>query len=152
MDPLNQIEANKIARDYAWNWFELHASQRMQTYNFFLVATAFLIAGFSALLDKHPIAAVGIALTGSWLSVWFNRLDARTRQLVKAAERALKVSDAMLPDPQFRIVEAVERIETGASSYRHVIKITHWTIFWVFVVAAMYAVWTAVHGAPAYME
>jgi hypothetical protein len=38
----------KVALDHAWNWFNLHAGQRMQTFNFFLIATAFLIAAYRA--------------------------------------------------------------------------------------------------------
>jgi hypothetical protein len=37
----------------------------MQTFNFFLVATAFLIAAYASLLEKHPFAAVAVALVGS---------------------------------------------------------------------------------------
>ena len=75
----------KQGRDYAWNWFALHAAQRMQTFNFFLVATAFLIAGYASLLEKHRGAAFGVALLGAWLTFWFHRLDTRSRQLVKAS-------------------------------------------------------------------
>ena len=34
-------QTDKIAFDYAWNWFALHAGQRMQSVNFFLVAASF---------------------------------------------------------------------------------------------------------------
>src|SRR4051812_41007057 len=33
-------------RTYAWNWFALHANQRLQLVNFWLVAVAFLAGAF----------------------------------------------------------------------------------------------------------
>jgi hypothetical protein len=42
----------KQAREHAWNWFALHATQRMQAFNFFVVATAFLIAAYASILEK----------------------------------------------------------------------------------------------------
>ncbi len=82
-------EIAKQAREHAWNWFALHATQRMQAFNFFVVATAFLIAAYASILEKHPAAAAVLALVGAWLTFWFNRLDARSYQLVEAAEDAL---------------------------------------------------------------
>ena len=81
-----EIDSQKEARNHAWSWFALHANQRMQTFNYFLIATAFLFAAYGALLDKNRVAAVGVAILGAWLSFWFNRLDRRTRQLVNAGE------------------------------------------------------------------
>jgi hypothetical protein len=94
--PLDPDEIAKQARDHAWNWFALHAAQRMQTFNFFLVATALLVAAYATLLEKHRDAACVVAVLGAWLSLWFNRVDYRNRQLVKAGERALSISEAQL--------------------------------------------------------
>jgi hypothetical protein len=142
-------EAFKNGGDHAWNWFALHAGQRMQTFNFFLVATGFLVAAYGSLLDEHRGGAIVVALLEAWLAMWFSRLDARTRQLVKAAERALAVSEALLAKtsstPEFRIVEAVEQPEPGASSYGSVIKTVQWTIFWVSLGGAGYAAWLVAH-------
>ena len=145
MSPPNPNDITKQAREYAWNWFALHAAQRMQTFNFFLVATAFLAAGYASLLYKHRVAAFGVALLGAWLAVWFNRLDSRSRQLVKAGERALVALEAQLSAAagiaDLKIVQTVERPEPGTSSYRRVIKVIQWTLFAVFLLGAVYAVW-----------
>jgi hypothetical protein len=145
MIPDGQTEVMKQAREYAWNWFALHAAQRMQTFNFFLVATAFLIAGYASLLEKYHWAAFAVALLGSWLALWFYRLDSRSRQLVKAGERALAILEKQLSAAagigELKIVESVERPEPGTSSYRRMIKVIEWTIFLVFVLGAAYAVW-----------
>lgn len=143
MAHLDPDEIAKQARDHAWDWFALHASQRMQTFNFFLVVTAFLFAAYSTLLEKNPATALGVALLGAWLSIWFNRLDSRTRQLIKAGERALAPSEARLSSlvesPDLRILTAVESPERGASSYRRVVNVIQSTMFAVFLLGAAYA-------------
>jgi hypothetical protein len=105
--PMTTPDPNEIAkqaREHAWNWFALHATQRMQAFNFFVVATAFL------------------ALVGAWLTFWFNRLDARSYQLVEAGEDALRVSQARLArladNQSLMILDAVDEPAPGASSYR----------------------------------
>jgi hypothetical protein len=143
-------DITKQARGHAWDWFALHAAQRMQTFNFFLVATAFLIAAYASLLEKHSGAAFGVALLGAWLAFWFNRLDTRSRQLVKAGNvrwQPWNRNSPLRPGiAELKIVEAVEQPDPGTSSYRRVIKVIQLTMFGVFLLGAGYAVWVAVNG------
>lgn len=145
MAPLDPDELAEQARDYAWEWFALHAGQRMQTFNFFLVAMAFILAAYGTLLDRHRIAAAGVALVGAWLAVWFNRLDRRTRQLIKASEVALTSTEQRLATatgvPELALVSKVEAPDDGTSSYRSVIAVIQWTMLVVFLLCATYAVW-----------
>jgi hypothetical protein len=137
-------EIAKQAREHAWNWFALHATQRMQAFNFFVVATAFLIAAYASILEKHPAASAVLAFVGAWLDVWFNRLDARSRQLVEASEDALRVSQARLANladnHALMILDAVEEPAPGASSYRRVITVIQTTIFALFLGGFLYAI------------
>src|SRR5262245_50594187 len=136
-------DATTQALQHAWDWFALHAGQRMHTFNFFLVATAFLVAGYGEVLDKRPHVAVVIALLGAWLSLWFNRLDQRTKQLIKAGEAALRVHQDRLADggtnPALRILAVVEAKAPGASSYSVVIRVIQWSMFVAFLLGAGYA-------------
>jgi hypothetical protein len=144
-------EATKQAFNYAWNWFSLHAGQRMETFNFFLVATAFLIAAYATLLEDTPLGSLVVALVGVWIAYWFWRLELRIRQLVTAGEQALKPLEAdlagKLDRAELQILERVERTETGASTYRRVIAVIQWTIVVGFVIAAAYAMWLFLHRA-----
>ena len=83
-------------RDYAWRYFELHAEQRLKTFQFFItLATA--IVGGSLLLLRYGQGHKWMAVLGfllSFLSFVFWKLDVRTRTLVKNAEEALKFLDA----------------------------------------------------------
>jgi hypothetical protein len=110
---VDQIEVAKQARDYAWNWFALHANQRMRTFNFFLIATAFITAAYGALIARFPEAAMIVGLLGAWLALWFNKLDHRNRQIVRAAEDALRVCEDRLSKlaniPEIKMVEIVLR-------------------------------------------
>jgi hypothetical protein len=140
MDP-DQVD--KVALDHAWNWFNLHAGQRMQTFNFFLVATAFLIAAYASLLEKLPLAALAVALVGAWIGFWFTRLDNRTRQLINAGEDVLKAYQKNIAKstniPALEILNKVESPTSNASSYRVVIAVIEWTIVFVFLFLAAYA-------------
>src|SRR5262249_17376842 len=104
--PSDPDEIAKQAPEHAWNWVALHATQRMQAFNFFVVATAFLIAAYASILEKHPGAAAVLAAVGAWLTLWFNRLDARSYQLVEAGEDALKVSHlaGLADNPHLKIL------------------------------------------------
>jgi hypothetical protein len=39
-------------RDYAWSYFQLHANQRMASFNFFVVIAALLTTGLARTFDK----------------------------------------------------------------------------------------------------
>src|SRR6201999_2547464 len=76
---------------YAWNWFALHAGQRLQLVNFWLVAVAFVAAAFVQAVASHLHAvAICVSATGPIASVEFVRLDVRTQQLIQASENALQ--------------------------------------------------------------
>jgi hypothetical protein len=141
--PADQDDVSKRAHDHAWNWFSMHAAQRMQTFHFFLVVTAFLVAAYASLLENHAVAALGVATLGAWIAVWFNRLEGRSRQLVKAGEKALLASEAELAKlancQHLEILKAVENAQSGASSYRRVIAMLQWTILAAFVAGAAFA-------------
>lgn len=77
-------DAETNAQAYAWNWFALHAGQRLQLVNFWLVAVAFLASAFVQARSNHLFAiAFGVCVTGAVSSLAFMRLDVRTRQLVE---------------------------------------------------------------------
>ncbi|MBI4635825.1 MAG: hypothetical protein HY727_05695 [Candidatus Rokubacteria bacterium] len=137
--------SSRDALGHAWDWFAMHAGQRMQSFNFFLVATAFLVAGYATVLKDHRGVAAAIALLGAWLSVWFNRLEKRTKQLVKAGEAALEPSQQRLANlagnPHLSILAVVNAKAPGSSSYAVVINVVQWTTFCGFSAGAAYASW-----------
>jgi hypothetical protein len=149
--PQDKDEVIKDAYNHAWNWFSLHAGQRMQSFNYFIVATAFLVAGYSSLLEKRPAIAVGTALMGAWIAFWFTRLDRRTRQLIDAGERVLEIVQARMAEiseiPEIKILDAVKQLPPGASFYSTIFATIEWTVGFGFLIAALYAFGVAACGA-----
>ena len=135
---------DQAALEHAWQWFPLHARQRMQCVNFFLVAVAFLAAAFvTALKDKHYAVAMGVGLLGAWLSWWFHRLDLRTKELVEAGQAVLRHSQRRLATQtgieELEILKRVERPVRCWTSYSDVIRVLHWTTLVAFLGGAAYA-------------
>lgn len=82
-------------REYAWNYFQFHAEQRMKTFDFFLVIAGAIIAGFlTTIREEVPVAAVLGFLLG-FMSLVFGKLEKRNRELVRNGEAALKHLDEL---------------------------------------------------------
>ncbi len=143
-----QGASDQAALTHAWNWFHLHAGQRMQCINFFLVAVAFLVAAFVTVLKEQQYAVgAAVGLLAAWLSWWFHRLELRTRELVKAGERAMKPLQRRLSEevgiPELDILRLVETPEKKWTSYGDVIWVLHWTTLLVFLIGSGYALYLA---------
>jgi len=80
-------------REYAWEYFKVHAQQRMSLFNFFVVfsslATTCLVATFQEKASAHTIG-IGIGMLLMAISIIFWRIDKRVRFLIKHAENVLK--------------------------------------------------------------
>ncbi|MDO0945999.1 RipA family octameric membrane protein [Chromohalobacter israelensis] len=80
-------------REYAWSYFQLHAGQRMSTFNFFIIVSALMTTGLAAAITNElpgPIlgAFLGVALMISSFAFW--KLDQRVKFLIRHAENSLK--------------------------------------------------------------
>ncbi len=85
-------EERKEARTYAWDYFALHAEQRMRLFNFFLILSGLILGAFPAVRGMAGGAKI-VALLPLLLvltSFIFWRLEERTRRLVKNGEDALR--------------------------------------------------------------
>lgn len=87
---LDGADELRLALDHSWQWFALHAGQRMQLLNYFLLSAGFITAGYGATLNSsRPHVAGTVAAGGCILSLSFWRLDVRTRELIRVAEKPL---------------------------------------------------------------
>lgn len=129
---------------YAWNWFALHSSQRMQLVNFWLVSIAFLGAAFvAARTGNLRVAAIGICVTGAVASLAFAVMDDRTRRLVQVAEAALQKLESERAtagwDSSLQLVSAAHRARRSRlSSYRVVIEGLQIVVAALFVAAGIH--------------
>ncbi len=135
----------KEALAHSWDWFALHAGQRMQAVNFFLVSVGFLTSAYSVALNaKRPEVASGVAIFGALITFYFTRLEIRTRELVKASERPLARCEehlaALTGVEELTLVKRVQTPKTAFSSYGDVIPTLQWTVFAGFILGMAFSI------------
>jgi hypothetical protein len=118
----NASALTKEGIDHAWNWFSLHATQRLLGVNFFLIAAAFLSGTYVSALYYHlPGVAAGVSALGLVFSLAFYMLESRIRELLKAGEDALKPAQRKLAEltgvDEFNISERVEKARYPLTAY-----------------------------------
>lgn len=76
---------------YAWNYFELHAKQRMSLLNFFVLFATAITAGIVTTIPKEDTVLIGLLLSILLVvhSFVFRKLDERNCYLTKISEKAL---------------------------------------------------------------
>jgi hypothetical protein len=80
------------ALDFAWDYFSLHASQRMTVFNYFVAFAGLILTGMATAIQASPrLAMVGVALGLLLvaLSFIFWKLDQRTAFLIDHAKAAI---------------------------------------------------------------
>jgi len=91
-------------RKYVWDYFTVHASQRLTTFNFYLVISILLVTGICTTFKSdlyNPHIGFALAFTLSFLSFIFWKLDERNREVIGIAEQALMLIEKDLgPDGQ----------------------------------------------------
>lgn len=85
-------EELNIYRDYGWNYFSLHAEQRLKTFHFFIALSAVIYGAiFTILKDlNNGMYIIPVVMLQTFLSFIFWKLDQRNRELIKHAENTLK--------------------------------------------------------------
>jgi hypothetical protein len=80
-------------RKQAWDYFQMHAGQRLSTFNFYIVISSVLsTALFTSFQKDYRIPGVSVILGFllAFFSFIFWKLDVRNKELIKNAEAALK--------------------------------------------------------------
>jgi hypothetical protein len=121
--------STKDTLDHAWNYFVLHAGQRMSLFNFFLVLAGLVAAGLAACIQQSgPLqllgAALGLLLT--LVSFIFWKLDQRVSFLLKHAENAIANIESSIPVSVGRLVSS-EVTQTSAAHAKGFILFRMWT-------------------------
>lgn len=108
-------------RKYVWDYFHLHASQRLTTFNFYIVLSTVLSTGlFSTFQKDFTILPAGLVLGLLLVSLSFVfwKLDERNKGLIKHAEAALKYLEqqvrpgASTPQAEILAIFTREALET----------------------------------------
>ncbi len=94
----SRSKLDEAFRDYAWNYFDLYAAQRLKTFQFYITLSAALIGGLIAIGSKPEIKEaeslkIGLGFSLFFISFIFYKLDLRTKQLIEISQDALKYLD-----------------------------------------------------------
>lgn len=83
------------AREMAWNWFALHAQQRMTVFQSYLFIFGALFAGYGTLLStgakENAVFMIAVGVIAVLITHLFARLDRRNATLVKIGEDYLRI-------------------------------------------------------------
>lgn len=135
----------KLAVDYAWGWFSMHSSQRMQLINFFIIALTLMMGAYATSVNAGAFGvSAAIALGGAVLAFVFRRLDVRTRELVKVSEPALEEIERRLAEraelSELNFVRIVERPKARWGTYRILLMVATWVAFILFSLGFGFAI------------
>lgn len=87
----SEDEKLELELDYATGWFQYTASQRLTTFNFFLVVVGLLLIGYAQAADHDwSFFGIGIGVVGMVVSTGFLMIDIRNEVLVEKGLKALK--------------------------------------------------------------
>jgi hypothetical protein len=86
-------DTSEALRKQAWDYFQMHSSQRLTTFNFYIVISSVIATALFSTFQKDykvPVLGIPVGLLLVLFSYIFWKLDQRNRQLIKGAEAALK--------------------------------------------------------------
>jgi hypothetical protein len=143
----NELSLLQTAMEHSQSWLELHANQRQNLLNFFLIAIAFLFNAYVGAVNTHRnLLAATIGLLGAAISVGFTAMDLRNRDLTRAGEHAVKDLENLLAHrigmPSLRIIQHIDRPRHPWLSLGKIIRAIHIVVGIVFAAAAIYALVT----------
>jgi hypothetical protein len=84
---------DETLRKQAWDYFQMHSSQRLATFNFYIVISSVITTALFSTFQKDykvPLLSITLGLLLSFFSFIFWKLDSRNKQLIKGAEAALR--------------------------------------------------------------
>jgi len=90
--------SKEYLRQQAWDYFQMHATQRLTTFNYYLVISTAITAAIAITFQKdYQIPALGVILSLMLIAVSyiFLKLDGRNIELIELAESALKYFEEM---------------------------------------------------------
>ena len=103
----SEDDEHQQMRTHVWQYFTVHAGQRMSMLNLFMLLTGLIAAGLGACVQGQGTLRLLGGILGLFLALTaflFWKLDARTAFLVKHAEEAMVRLEARFPTAKLRAV------------------------------------------------
>lgn len=100
-----------ISHDHAWNYFELHANQRIALFRFYILfftiyssGAGFMLIHFNDRGILPEVAAITFSITFLLITSVFKALDERNVQLISYTQSALRFyENKNFPDKELRV-------------------------------------------------
>lgn len=116
-------------RKQAWDYFSIHASQRLTAFDFYIALSSLVATGyFASFKADSNLAPARPALSGllCLLAFIFWKLDQRNKALIKNAERALKFFEQSESVDTIAKVFTQEEVETRARELKGWRRVLFW--------------------------
>jgi len=126
---------------YAWNWFEYHAGQRLAAFRFFLIFLGVLILGFSAAVkDGNLFFAQIVGSFGAFISLAFLILEIRNERLVNIGRDALihleESDESLKAQPKLQLLH-IDRKRSRFMSHKYWFRAIYVVCILLFVIGAV---------------
>jgi hypothetical protein len=135
-------------REYAWQYFKVHADQRMSLFNFFVVISALLTAALSTTWKKdcaHPMYGLFLSFGIVVISFVFWKLNQRVAYFIKHAEAALKdIENLSLKDGDLARLFCLEETKTKTVKEKTNWKIWTWHMTYSECFGVVYVVFAVI--------
>ena len=124
--------------DYAWKWFEYHATQRLIAFRFFLVFLGILIIGYNNGIESgNLVLASFVAGAGALVSFAFLMLEVRNERLVDVGRNALrKIESVEFPQVDEFKVLSMGRPRHPLYSHKVWLRLIYMACIAVFLLSA----------------
>jgi hypothetical protein len=134
----------KLASDYAWNWFSLHAGQRMQVVSFFILASSFITTAYVTAMQKDLFLIAGfIGVGGAVMALSVFAFERRTHDLLDVGRKALaQLEVAISSRCQTELAKLIANTpgpRLTAPKYRQVVGFLTLTATTLFAAGAAYS-------------
>lgn len=143
--PLDNVERH---RTYAWDYFQLHSSQRIATFNFYITLSTAILAGIGTALQSNfnlPEMAMVLGSLLSLISFIFWKLDQRNKMMIKGVEEALKeIEDHIMPRRGDEIprISLFHRDDDAVKEHRKPVHVFFWNRHFSYTNCFNWLFWT----------
>lgn len=77
-------------RNYVWNYFQYHGSQRLATFHYYILISSLIASGYFLAVKSFPVLGIVLGILLMLLSFVFWNLDCRNRQALNISIDALE--------------------------------------------------------------
>ncbi|MEM8535794.1 MAG: hypothetical protein AAGF95_33515 [Chloroflexota bacterium] len=148
--PLKASSLDNVERHrrYAWDYFQLHSSQRIATFNFYITLSTAILAGIGTALQRNfnlPEMAIVLGILLALISFIFWKIDRRNKMMIKGVEEALKeIEEHVMPRGENEIpkMSLFHRDDDAVKELRKPVQVFFWNGHFSYTTCFNWLFWT----------